>query len=153
MKLFNVCANKLSLSLSLHRHSVQSVILYGHSLNFHRNLCYAHYRIHSTHAWNAFSFFLFTFCAFFPYLLICELTTATATFQFTFAEPCWSNSSATTRGSQPLCLEKSFTYRNAIYQTEFYSSYVMRKTRCHWWQFSGWHKCVMPKSLETHMKN
>jgi len=39
---------------------------------------------------------------------------ATATFQVTFPEVCWSNIIVTTRGSQALCREKSFTCRNAM---------------------------------------
>jgi len=54
---------------------------------------------------------------------------ATATFQLTFREVCWKNIIVTTRCSQALCREMSFTCRNAIYQTEFESLYVMRKTQ------------------------
>jgi len=43
--------------------------------------------------------------------------TATATFQSTFSEVCWSNIIVTPRGSQPLCREKSLACHNAIYQT------------------------------------
>jgi len=50
--------------------------------------------------------------------------TATAMLQLTFSELCWSNIIVTPRGSQALRCEKSFTYRNAIYQTEFDSLYV-----------------------------
>jgi len=46
--------------------------------------------------------------------------TATATFQPTFPEVCWSNIIGTARCSQPLSREKSFTCRDAIYQTEFW---------------------------------
>jgi len=49
---------------------------------------------------------------------------ATASFQLTLPEACWSIIIATTRGSQALCREKSFTCRNAIYQTGFDSLYV-----------------------------
>jgi len=54
---------------------------------------------------------------------------ATATCQLTFPEVCWSNIIITTRGSQPLCRKKSFTCRNAIYQTKHDTLYVMRKTQ------------------------
>jgi len=49
---------------------------------------------------------------------------ATATFQLTYPEVCWNNIIIITRGSQVLCCEKSFTYRNAIYQFEFDTSLV-----------------------------
>jgi len=39
---------------------------------------------------------------------------ATATFQLTFPEVCWSNIIISTRGSQALCREKSSMCRNAI---------------------------------------
>jgi len=39
-----------------------------------------------------------------------------------------------------LCREKSFTCRNAIYQTEFDGLYVIRKTQYPRWLLSGWHR-------------
>jgi len=65
---------------------------------------------------------------------------ATATLQRIFPEVRWSIITATTRGSQALCREKSFTCRNAIYQTEYDSLYVMRKTPYPRWVLSGWHR-------------
>jgi len=56
-------------------------------------------------------------------------TAATATFQLTFPEIRWSSISVRTGGSHALFREKSFTCLNTIYQTEFDSLYVMRKTQ------------------------
>jgi len=61
---------------------------------------------------------------------------ATATLQLTFPEVCWSNIIVTTRGPQALCRERSFTCRNAIYETEFDSLYVIRKTQYPRWVLS-----------------
>jgi len=79
--------------------------------------------------------------------------TATATLQLTFSELYWSNIIVTPRGSQALRCEKSFTYRNAIYQTEFDSLYVMRKTQHPRWQLSGWHRGVVLKKCGKVHKN
>jgi len=46
---------------------------------------------------------------------------ATATFHLTFPEECWSNIIVTTKGFQALCSDASFSWRNAIHQTEFNS--------------------------------
>jgi len=65
---------------------------------------------------------------------------AATAFQLTLPEVCLSNTVLTTRGSQALCREKSFSCRNAIYQTEFDSLYVMRKTQYPGWLLSGKHR-------------
>jgi len=134
----------VSILLHLHKHSksVQSLILYRHSQTFHRKLFYAHYRIKSTNSQNAFSSFHFTlWVLFYPSFWFVSYMVSTATFQLTFPDVCWINIIITTRGSQALWREKSFTCRNAIHQTEFDSLAVVRVAvalggSCPRWQLS-----------------
>jgi len=88
-------------------------------------------------------------CTFYLRFWFVTYMTVTATFQFTFAEVpvCWSNIIVTSKSSQPLCREKSFTCHNAIYQTKFDSLNVMRKTQYLRWQWSWWHKGVVLKKV------
>jgi len=78
---------------------------------------------------------------------------ATKTFQLA-SEVCWSNIIVTTRGSQALCREKSFTCRNAIYQTKFDSLSAMRKRNILGGCCPGGTGCGAKKrSVKTHIKN
>jgi len=127
---------------------VQSLILYGHFQIFHRKLFYAHNRIQSTHSQNAFSSFHFNLCALFCLRFwFVSYMAATATFQLTFPEVCWSNIIVTNRGSPALCREMSFTCRNAINQTEFDNLYVRRKTHPGWRMALAWATLVFPKAF------